>query len=230
MTVSAESAEGLVQEVPLRGMRGAIAAAMMASLHGSAQLTLHREIDVGPLLELRRESKARLSINVLVLAAVARVLANRPDVNATLEDGVIRRWGVVNLGFAVAVEDGLLVPVLRQADRMAAGELAQEVTRLTERARARVLVMSDLQDATFTVTNLGSFGIDSFTPIVNLPQVAILGVGRVRDNAMTASLSLDHRALDGAPGAEFLAQLNDVLATPETLMDPPIRLDPPLAV
>lgn len=211
-----------VREVKLRGMRAAIATAMMGSLQGSAQLTLNRDLDVTALEGLRRSGAAAgLSVNTLVLTAVARVLARRPDVNATLEDKVIRQWGTVNLGFAVAVEDGLLVPVIRDAASLTAAAMGEEARRLAEVARAKALSMDDLQDATFTVTNLGGLGIDHFTPIINPPQVAILGVGRVRDGRMTGSLTIDHRAVDGAPGATFLAEVDAELAEPAALLEPP---------
>ena len=210
-----------VREVKLRGMRGAIAGAMTASLQASAQFTLHAEFEVGSLLDLRRTLTEKISINSLLLVAVARVLARRPDINATLEEGIIRQWGTVRLGFAVALDDGLVVPVIQNAHTMGAAQLGTEAARLTALARAGTLNFKDLTGGTFSVTNLGSFGIDAFTPIISMPQVAILGIGRVRGTVMTASLTIDHRAVDGAPGARFLSEVNEVLSKPASLLEPP---------
>jgi len=220
MASSTSADEGVVREVRLRGMRAAIATAMTASLQGSAQLTLNRDLDVSALVELRRGAGAGLSINTLMLAAVARVLARRPDVNATLEDKVIRQYSRVDVGFAVAIEEGLVVPVIRDADKLSAAQIGEQAAALAEKAHARSLAMDDLQDATFTVTNLGALGVDSFTPIINPPQVAILGVGRMRGTTITGSLTIDHRALDGAPGGRFLMELDEQLSAPESLLEP----------
>jgi pyruvate dehydrogenase E2 component (dihydrolipoamide acetyltransferase) len=179
---------------------------MTASLREMAQLTLHRQVGVGALLGFRTTfvGAARPSINDLVLAGVARALSRNPLVNATLEDKTVSRWQCVHLGMAVALDEGLVVPVVRNADMLSLAELREEVARLAQRAREGALTMPEIQGATFTVTNLGALGIDAFTPIVNPPQVAILGVGRVNGESMTLSLTIDHRALDGADGARFL--------------------------
>lgn len=206
----------LLEAVPLTGMRAAIARTMMESIHGMAQLTLHRAVATGPLARFREQSgpEERPSYNDLVLAAAARALSRHPAVNATLEEETISRWRTVDLGMAVAVEAGLVVPVIRDAERLSLAELRAEAGRLAALAREGGLGFADLEGASFTVSNLGGLGIDSFTPIVNPPQVAILGVGRIREGAMTLSLTIDHRALDGAPGAEFLADLAGVLEDP----------------
>ena len=211
--------EGLLREVPLRGMRGVIAQTMTQSLREMAQLTLHREVDVTAIEELRARRPGELSVNDVMLAAVTRVLGEHPNVNATLEEGTIKEWATVNLGVAVAVDAGLVVPVIKDAQDLSPEQIAAEVRRLAGLAREGQLAIADISDGTFTVTNLGAFGIDYFTPIVNPPQVAILGVGRVRDGATTLSLTIDHRALDGAPGAEFLAALADALTEPEALLE-----------
>lgn len=201
---------GLVREVPLRGMRGAIAQAMTFSLQQMAQLTLHREIRF-PVTSEGEVDLGGLGVNAAVLLATARALAAHPEVNATVEDGVIRQWSRIDIGVAVAVEDGLTVPVLRNADSLTGVEIAAAVKDLATRARAGRLTFADLERATFSVTNLGGHGIDFFTPIVNPPQAAILGVGRLRGAVMSLSLTIDHRALDGAPGAQFLATIEEEL-------------------
>jgi pyruvate dehydrogenase E2 component (dihydrolipoamide acetyltransferase) len=206
----------LLEAVPLQGMRAVIARRMTQSLQAMAQLTLHRDVEATQLVQFREAfaPEARPSINVLVLAAVARVLARHPAVNATLEAETISRWRSVHLGMAVATDGGLTVPVIRDADQLSLAALGKEAARLGQLAREGRLTMADLQGGTFTVSNLGGIGIDAFTPIINPPQVAILGVGRVRNGSMTLSLTIDHRALDGAPGARFLQDLADVLEDP----------------
>lgn len=207
----------LLEAVPLEGMRAVIARTMMESIHGMAQLTLHRAVETAALARFREASgrETRPSVNDLVLAAAARSLTRHPAVNATLTEETISRWRTVNVGMAVAVQAGLVVPVIRKADELSLSELQAEAARLAQLAREGTLSFAEIEGATFTVSNLGALGIDSFTPIVNPPQVAILGVGRIREEAMTLSLTIDHRALDGAPGAEFLADLAAVLEDPE---------------
>jgi pyruvate dehydrogenase E2 component (dihydrolipoamide acetyltransferase) len=207
----------LLERVRLEGIRGVIAQRLTESLRQSAQLTLHRDVDAAALVELRkrRTDGARPSLNDLVLFAVSRALPRHPQLNATIEDSTISRWRPVHLGTAVAIADGLVVPVIRDANRLTLAELHADAARLHALARERKLAIADISGGTFTVTNLGAFGIDAFTPIVNPPQVAILGVGRVRgDGAMTLSLTIDHRALDGVPGARFLEELAHLFAEP----------------
>lgn len=210
----------LLEAVPLQGMRAVIARNLTQSLRDMAQLTLHRQIDPGELLALRERLRepVRPSLNSLVLAAVAHVLPRHPAVNATLEEDTIYRWAGVNLGMAVAVDAGLLVPVIRDAHALSLAEIQEQSTELARQARAGRLALTDMEGATFTVTNLGGFRIDSFTPIVNPPQVAILGVGRAVRDSMTLSLTIDHRALDGAPAARFLDDLAEALEQPSAML------------
>ncbi len=207
--------------VPLRGQRAVIAERMTASLREAAQLTLTTAVDVTGLLDQRRrfEADLALTVNDLVLAATVAALALHPRMNAHLVEGEIRAYREVGLGVAVALDDGLVVPVIHDAGRLGLREIAARVRELGERARAGALGVEDVSGGTFTVTNLGAFGVDAFTPILNPPQVGILGVGRaaarpwvvdgavaVRD-VMHLSLTFDHRALDGAPAARFLAEV-----------------------
>jgi pyruvate dehydrogenase E2 component (dihydrolipoamide acetyltransferase) len=207
----------LLQAIPLVGMRAAIARSMRDSLQDMAQLTLHRTVPVTNLLTFRNSfpSASRPTMNDLLLCAVAKALPRHPAVNATLEDSTIFRWRPVHLGMAVAVEAGLVVPVIRNADQLTVAALHDETHRLRRLARGSQIGMSDLVGGTFTVSNLGAFGIDWFTPIINPPQVAILGVGRIRAGVVQLSLTVDHRALDGAPAALFLEDLVGVFARPE---------------
>ncbi len=193
---------------------------MTASLQEMAQLTLHRAIEADALLAFRQSfpSESRPSINDLVHAAIARALTRHPSVNATLEEDTIRRWRAVHLGMAVALDKGLVVPVIRNAHAMSLAELHDEAARLAERARQGQLSMEEIQGGTFTVSNLGAAGVDAFTPIINPPQVAILGLGRIYRASMTLSLSIDHRALDGYPGAQFLNEMAQLLEHPEAIL------------
>lgn len=207
--------------VPLRGMRAAIATSMVDSLRNTAQLTLHRQYDAGPLVAYRAhlEPNARPSLNDLIMIATARALANHPELNATIDDDerLIHRSRAVHLGMAVSVDGGLLVPVVRNADHMGPKEMAQATLHLSALARQGRLRMKDMLGGTFTVTNLGSLGVDGFTPILNRPQVGILGVGRMRGPDSTLSLTIDHRAVDGAPAARFLSSLASSLENPALL-------------
>jgi pyruvate dehydrogenase E2 component (dihydrolipoamide acetyltransferase) len=212
----------ILEIVRLAGMRRLIATRMTQSLREMAQLTLHRAIDARALLRLREQwqSDSSPTINDLVLFAVAKVLADHPAINATLNGETVTRWRSINLGIAVAIDDGLMVPVLHGANQRSFADLRAEIARLIQRARERKLAMTDIEGATFTVSNLGGLGIDTFTPIVDPPQVAILGVGRINDDRMALSLTIDHRALDGAEGARFLAGLAEVLEGPGLLSEP----------
>ena len=206
----------LCEAVPLEGMRAVIAHRMAQSLQDMAQLTLHREVGVTTLLEFQESlpGDSKPGLNDLVLGAVARTLTRHPAINATLEEQVIYRWKSVHLGMAVALDPGLVVPVIRNAERLSLQALREEAAGLAAAARSGRLTMPDLQGGTFTVSNLGAFGVDGFTPIINPPQVAILGIGRVRRESMMLSLTIDHRALDGVPAARFLQDLATVIENP----------------
>jgi pyruvate dehydrogenase E2 component (dihydrolipoamide acetyltransferase) len=202
--------------IPLTGMRGAVAHAMTASLQTTAQFTLQRRVRSAGVEAVRDTPERRYSVNDVLLVTVARVLGNHRLLNATLVDDELRLASTVNLGMAVALADGLVVPVIHGADELTAPQLAVAARDLATKARERKLTARDIADGTFTVTNLGGYGIDGFTPILNTPQVGILGVGRIYDGQLTLSLTIDHRAVDGAPGALFLADLAEALesATP----------------
>ena len=220
--------------VPLTGMRRIIASRMHESIRSMAQLTLTRQIDATELIALQQSLKADdadVSVTDLVLKAVTATLARHPALNATLEDDVITQHVRIDLGVAVALDDGLIVPVVRNAAAKSLAELSAEVRDLAERVRTKSAKPDEVSGSTFTVSNLGAYGIDGFTPIINPPEVAILGVGRavevpVRDGddvawrqMITFSLTIDHRAVDGAPGAQFLQTLAEVIADPAALND-----------
>ena len=216
--------------LPLSGMRARVAQTMSRAWAQAPMVTLTRTIDVGATLSAPRVAVNGLRINDLVLVASARALTRHQRLNAWLTEDGLERRADVDLAFAVALEDGLITPVLRGAHRLDAVALAERARGLAERARTKSLKRNDLADASFTVSNLGGLQVDTFTPILNPPQVAILGVGRVRSEpALTARgvefrsvialcLTVDHRALDGADGARFLATMADLFADPQTLL------------
>jgi len=160
---------------------------------------------------------------------VAEALKAHPILNAALVGDEIHLLGEIHIGMAVALEDGLLVPVVRDADKRSLQEIAQETRRLAQGAREGTLTVDEVTGSTFTVTNLGAYGVDGFTPIINPPEVAILGVGRivdkpaihdgqiVRRSIMVLSLTIDHRIVDGAPGAKFLRTVKQLLESPYRL-------------
>jgi pyruvate dehydrogenase E2 component (dihydrolipoamide acetyltransferase) len=204
--------------IPLRGIRKTIAERMMQSLHGSAQLTLTSEADVTAAADLRSHPgrAAEFTFTDLMIHAAARALRRHPRLNSALDDGAIKLRDEVNIGMAVALEEGLIVPVIRNADRKTLREIAAETRDLSGRAREGKLRLEDVAGGTFTITNLGTYGVDAFTPIINRGEAAILGLGRIverpaiyrgeiaRRSMMTLSLTFDHRIVDGAPAAAFL--------------------------
>ncbi|GIX48202.1 MAG: hypothetical protein KatS3mg131_2413 [Candidatus Tectimicrobiota bacterium] len=169
----------------------------------------------------------RVSLNDMLTKAVAVALRRHPRLNATLVDNEVRLHDRINIGIAVNLDEGLVVPVIAQADEKDLGQIARETRELTEKARAGRLQLADVSDGTFTITNLGASGVDFFTPIINPPQVAILGVGAVQRRPVVVGdalavrptvylcLVFDHRALDGLPAANFLQELQRLLARPQ---------------
>jgi pyruvate dehydrogenase E2 component (dihydrolipoamide acetyltransferase) len=225
--------------VPLTAMRRIIASRMHASLQSTAQLTMTRDVDMDRAVALRDELAAWLrplgepvpTYTDLVVAAAGAALPGHPELNATLHEDHLEVHARVDIGVAVAVEGGLMVPVVRSVPDLSLRRLAAETARLADAARSGRVALADLEGATFSVTSLGMFGIDTFTPIVNPPNTAILGVGRVRRDVawtdddrplpawrLTLSLTIDHRAVDGAPGAEFLATVAAGLEHPVRLL------------
>ncbi|HUS82992.1 MAG TPA: dihydrolipoamide acetyltransferase family protein [Dehalococcoidia bacterium] len=231
-----EYAEKRVRErIPLVGMREAIAEHMHRSLSISAQLTMMGEIDMTQIVRLRtsllQQEKSlgvRISYNDIFIVVCAKALLDNPIINSSLEGNEIVVWEDVNIGVAVAIEEGLIVPVIRNADKKSLVEIAKETTPLIERARTGSLMPDDVMDGTFTITNLGAVGSGwGFgTPIISQPQSAILGTGAISDRAvvrdgqvavrpiMTYSFTFDHRVIDGAPAAKFMARVTQLLENP----------------
>jgi pyruvate/2-oxoglutarate dehydrogenase complex dihydrolipoamide acyltransferase (E2) component len=220
--------------IPLTGMRGVIATRMHASLQEMAQLTLGTEATMDAAVALRAELKQHWpqppTITDLIVRAAALSLREHPRLNASVTDRAIQVHKDINVGLAVALEEGLLVPVLKHADQLPLSELSKETRRLAQAARNNKLTLPELEGGTFTVSTLGSYGIDFFTPVITPGQVAILGVGRLRDSVrweadtpvrtqvLTLSITFDHRAVDGAPAAEYLRSVATRLAEPLTLL------------
>ncbi len=211
--------------IPMTGMRGTIASRMHGSLQAMAQLTLTMDVTMDAVVAHRSslEPGARPGYTDYVVAAAARALSRHPLVNSQISGGRLALLAEVNVGLAVALPGGLVVPVVRRADTLSIGELAAETTRLAEAAREGQLALGDMEGGTFSVTALGMYGVDAFTPVINPPNTAILGVGRLRDGTrwldgvpartteLTLSLTWDHRAFDGVPAAEFTAEVRDLL-------------------
>lgn len=215
---------GEYEEVPMSGVRKAISRSMHASLSEMAQLTLNTSFDASAMMEYRTQLKAgadamglpKISINDMIMFAVSRVLVKYPDINATLKDDIIRKYKHANIGLAVNTDRGLLVPTIFGADTMSLVEIANADKKSAAKAKDGALSPDEMSGGTFTVSNLGVYGIESFTPVINPPQVAILGVCAVTNRikadgsvypAMGLSLTIDHRAIDGAPAAAFLKEL-----------------------
>ena len=215
---------------PLAGIRGVTARRMVTGHLMIPPTTLHRDVDADPLLALKRnirDGKVNVSLNDLFLAAAARALLRCPWMRVSLFNNQVVRRESVHLGMAVAGERGLLVPVIRDAERRSIIELHDLAADLAERARSGKLRPDEMQGAVFSVSNLGMYGISTFTPVVNPPEAAILGVGTVREvlrrgpdggveecSRIDLSLTLDHRLIDGAQGALFLRELAELIENP----------------
>ena len=223
------------QRIELSQMRKAIAKRLVQSIGPVPHFFLTTEIDMGRALDMRKSLNERLSegkvgVNDLLIKVVAESLARHPEINASFEGDAIRRHGSVDIGVAVAVPDGLITPIVRDADRKGLVQISVEAADLVARARNRKLTPEEYIGATFSISNLGMFGIDEFTAIINPPEGAILAVGQtvekpvVEDGEvvvrrrMRVTMSCDHRVIDGATGAAFLQTLRAMLENPLELV------------
>lgn len=236
--VTAAETEEEVRTFPVKGIRKVIATRMLNSLQTTAQLTLNASADARVLLAYRKQLKEsaeglglrQVTINDLLLLAVSRTLPQFPDLNAAFSDDTIAQYKNVHLGLAVDTPRGLMVPVIRRANTLSLKEIAQEAKRLAAACLDSTISADEMNGGSFTVTNLGSFGIESFTPVLNVPQVAILGVGNVNLKPVELdgevqfiphlglSLTINHQVVDGAPAARFLQALVQGLAQIELLL------------
>ena len=223
--------------VPLQGMRGRVAERMFQSWNTIPRVTEVMLVDMNATVSFRQammpqweqQYGVRISLNDLITKAVAAALRRHPRLNATLVDREVHLHENVNVGVAVNLDEGLIVPVIADADRKDLGQIARESRELAEKARAVPMRLSpdEVSNGTFTITNLGTTGIELFTPIINPPQVAILGVGMVQRRPVVVgdalairpsvylSLVFDHRAVDGVPAANFLQELQGLLEKPQ---------------
>ncbi|WP_304249293.1 dihydrolipoamide acetyltransferase family protein [Limosilactobacillus gastricus] len=237
---AAPSVESEPARANLTGMRKTIAQRMMNSLHNSAQLTLHRKADVTGLMAMRQELKSKveqpldngeISLTALITQAVIKALQEHPAVNAWFFEGDYQVQSQINIGIATALSDGLVVPVVQNADQLSLGQLGRTIKKLAGEARKGTLDSSLYAGSTFSITTLGAQGVEYFTPILNPPEIGILGVGALQKNLalgddgevierteLPLSLTFDHQVLDGAPAAEFLGTVVDYLQSPYSLL------------
>ena len=213
------------QRTPMRGVRKLIAERMHQSLRATAQLTIASEVDVTPATELRARLTREFDFTYtdMLVHACARALLRHPRMSTKLDGADLVTASEINVGLAVALDEGLIVPVIRNADKKGLREIAVESRALAEKAHASRLKLEDVSGGTFTISNLGTYGVDAFTPILNHGETGILGVGRIvekpaiyrgeitRRAMLTLSLTFDHRVIDGAPAAEFLQSVVEIL-------------------
>lgn len=235
-----KAAEG--ELIPWSGMRKAIADKMSESKHTIPHVTMNAEVDLTKVIELRKQllpmveerTDERLSFLEIIAKAAMVALKAYPEFNANAYEDGIRRFEHVNLGVAVAVDDGLVVPVVEQADQKGLSDLTAAVKAVTKKARDGQLMPAEMSGGTFTISSLGRSKVQTFNPIINLPEVAILGVGGSYDKlvventpegpqvatitALNLCLSFDHRVADGAPAAAFLSMIVDLLENPMSLL------------
>ncbi|HDX9633984.1 dihydrolipoamide acetyltransferase family protein [Bacillus cereus group sp. MYBK108-2] len=224
--------------IPVTGMRKAIANRMHASLQNSAQLTLTMKVDVTDVVALHKEiakvvqkrDDNKLTITDFVSRAAVLALGEHKEMNSAYIDDAIHQFEHVHLGMAVALEKGLIVPAIRFANNLSLVELSKEIKNVAQKARAGSLSSDDMHGTTFTISNLGSFGIEYFTPVLNTPETGILGIGAIehvpvykgkklkKGSMLPLSLTFDHRVLDGAPAAAFLRTIKHYLEEPITIL------------
>ncbi len=220
--------------VPLTGMRKVIAERMSMSWQTVPHVNMTAEIDMSAASDLRQKltqaSEVKISYTDIIVKSTTQALTDFPMVNSSLVDGEIVSHEAVNVGIAVALENGLIVPVIKNANYKTITAVHEEIVSLSTKARNGGLGKEEISEGTFTVSNLGMFGIDHFTPIINQPESAILGVCRIIDRPvvqdgavvikpiMNLCLSFDHRLIDGAVGAQFLARLRQLLEQPLLLL------------
>lgn len=218
---------------PLSGRRKVIAERMLKSIQTSAQLTLTTEVRADTLVAARERAQGHGNATYTDLLAwiAIQALKQHPAMNATLAGDRLRVHETIDLGLAVAVPDGLLVPVVRDAANLSLEQLAARTRELTERARTNASPPAELSGSTFSLTTLGYYEIDAFTPILNPPEVGILGIGRIHEavvpqdgkivigQVMTLSLTFDHRAIDGAPAAAFLQTVKRLVESADTFAE-----------
>ena len=236
-TTTWTSEENEYEDVPTSQMRKSIAKRLISSIGPVPTFYLTVEVDMNRVIEAREsmnnmleEDGYRISVNDIVLKAVAAALRQHPNCNAQWHDNFVRRFNAVHLGVAVAIDEGLITPVIRNAHAKGIMQIAAEVRELAGRARTKKLMPDEYTGSTFSVSNLGMFGIQEFTAIINPPEAGILAVGGIEENPvvvngevkvcprMRITMSCDHRVIDGAQGARFLATLKSMLEEPTAVL------------
>lgn len=222
-----------------KGLRKIVAERMAESFYSAPHVTLYSDVDMTEIIKLRKQllpvieevTGQRLSFNEIIIKATAAALMRHPNMNVSLEEEkeiIFHRQ--INIGFAVAISDGLVVPVIKEADKKGFASITKKAKELVQKAHQGKLLPDDMAGSTFTISNLGMYAVDGFTPIINQPNSAILGVGQIKEQPaivdgdikvrplMTLSLSFDHRVIDGAPAAQFLTDLKEILENPYQLL------------
>jgi pyruvate dehydrogenase E2 component (dihydrolipoamide acetyltransferase) len=219
---------------PITGMRKLIASRMFTSLQQSAQLTIHMRADVTELLKVQKKARAelidekdvKLTITDFVAKATILALLTQKEMNSLYQDDQIYTYDSVHLGVAVALENGLVVPVISHAEKLSIKQISKKIKELSLRAKVGNLQSEEMKGSTFTISSLGAYGVEFFTPILNPPEVGILGVGSITDtpvfvgdevqrrSLLPLSLTFDHRVIDGAPASKFLSIIKDYLEKP----------------
>jgi len=227
-----------VRSIPFTGMRKSVAENMHASLHNTAQLTMFTEVDVTEMVrfrnmvreEYKKDESVRISYNDIIILATVRALTRHPMLNSTLVGDEILLHDSVHMGIAVALSEGLIVPVLRDADKKGLLEIANGTRELARKAREGTLAIDEVTEGTFTISNLSMFQVDGVTPILKPPETGILGVGRIKEkpavyngeiairSMMFLNLTFDHQVVDGAPAGEFLNTVARYLENPYLIM------------
>lgn len=226
------------QQIPVTGIRKVIAERMYDSLQTSAQLTINMKVDVSNLIALQKQTMEtvqthfdnKLTVTDFIARAVVLSLKQHEQMNSAYIENTIHLYKQVHLGMAVALERGLVVPVIRNADQSTLIDLSRSIKALAKKAREGQLSQDEMQGSTFTISNLGAYGVDHFTPVLNPPEAGILGVGAVYDtpefvgetiekrSILPLSLTFDHRVLDGVPAAAFLQTVKKFLEDPITML------------
>lgn len=223
---------------PITGIRKVIATRMFTSLQQTAQLTIHMKADVTQLIELQEklrnelhdESNIKFTITDFIARAAILSLRTHKQMNSLYQDGHIYTYDSIHLGIAVALENGLVVPVIRYAEKLSLKEISQKIKELSTKAREGALSSEEMTGSTFTITSLGAYGVEFFTPVLNPPEIGILGVGTATDvpvfvedtvqkrKNLPLSLTFDHQVIDGAPASQFLGMIKHYLENPYQLL------------
>lgn len=233
------------ERIELTPLRRIIAERMHSSAVSTARVTLMRESIVEGLVRFREEegpkiervAGVKLTYTDIIVKVIAAILRSHPLLNSSLAGDYIEVYDDINIGVAVAIDHGLVVPVIKHADKKSLVEISRELKTLADKARKGTLTFEDVSGGTFTVSNLGMYGVDSFTPIINPPQTAILGVGRIQLKPAVVgdelkplrmawlSLTFDHRVIDGHTAAEFLRDLSQILESEERVRELSLQVE-----